>query len=240
MEWQGEGVLLSMRLHGEGSAIIETFSEARGRHAGIVRGGAGRRLAPVLQPGAQLALRWRARLDDHLGTFTVEPLRARAPQLLRDRRALAGLSAVCAMVVRALPERAPHPALYHATVALMDALASVPDWPVLYLHWELRLLEELGFGLDLRSCAVTGATEGLAYVSPRSGRAVAAAAAGPWADRLLPLPQVLVRGGAADASDLAQGLRLTRHFLHRGLCTEPGARPLPEARSRLADLLGRG
>ncbi|MDO9525217.1 MAG: DNA repair protein RecO [Gemmobacter sp.] len=239
MEWQDEGVLLAVRTHGESAAIIEVFTQAQGRHAGVVRGGAGRRMTPHLQPGTQLAVSWRARLEDQLGVYTVEPIRARAANLLADRRALAGLTAICALTARSLPERAPFPALYHATLALLDALSTVPDWPVLYLHWELRLLEELGFGLDLSQCAITGATEGLAYVSPRSGRAVTAQAAGDWAARLLPLPACLTRPGPATPDELAAGLRLTGHFLNRGLCQDPGARPLPEARARLADLLGR-
>jgi DNA repair protein RecO (recombination protein O) len=237
MEWRDEGVLLSVRPHGEHAAIIEVLTEARGLHAGIVRGGTGRRMGPVLQPGAQLALSWRARLDQHLGHFAVELLRPRAAALMADRRALAGLAAVCALAQRALPERAPHPSFYRATVAMLDALADVPDWPVAYLHWELRLLDEVGFGLDLGSCAVTGVRTDLAFVSPRTGRAVSRLAAGSWADRLLPLPPLLAGGGPADPPALHAGLRLTGHFLLRALCAEPGARPLPEARVRLAGLL---
>jgi len=239
MEWQGEGVLLAVRPHGESAAIIEMFTQAQGRHAGVVRGGTGRRMAPHLQPGAQLAVSWRARLEDQLGAFTVEPVRPRAAGLLSDRRALAALSSVCALTARSLPERAPFPALYTATLALLDALATVPDWPVLYLHWELRLLEELGFGLDLNECAVTAATTGLAFVSPRTGRAVTTQAAGDWAARLLPLPACLTAHVPATAQDIRDGLRLTGHFLNRGLCAEPDARPLPEARARLVDLLAR-
>lgn len=239
MEWAEDGLVLAVRPHGENAAIVEIFTAARGRHAGVVRGAAGRRLAPVLMPGNQVAARWRARLDGQLGHFTLEPVRSRAAVLMADRKALAGLSAVCALIARALPEREPHPALYAATLALLDAMAAVPDWPVLYLRWEVGLLAELGFGLDLSSCAVTGAAEGLAFVSPRTGRAVTAQAARGWEDRLLPLPPILRHPGPAAPADLAAGLRLTGHFLHKGLCADPGARPLPEARARLVDLLGR-
>lgn len=238
MEWQGEGLLLSMRPHGESSAIIEVLTAGQGRHAGVVRGGAGRRMAAHLMPGNMLSLTWRARLEDQLGAFTVEPLRARAAALMQDPRALAALSATCALIARALPEREPHPGLYAATLALLDALETVPDWPVLYLHWELRLLADIGFGLDLAQCAVTGANDGLAYVSPRTGRAVTASAAGDWADRLLPLPACLLRPGPATPRELAQGFRLTGHFLTRALAPDPDARPLPEARARLAGLIG--
>ena len=238
MEWSGEGMVLSVRAQGESAAIVDIFTATQGRHAGVVRGGTGRRLAPVLMPGNTVAVVWRARLGEHLGHFTVEPLRARAADLLGDRLALAGISAICAMVAHALPERASHPALHAATMTLVEALGSVPDWPTLYLRWELGLLADLGFGLDLASCAVTGAREGLVWVSPRTGRAATAAAARGWEDKLLPLPPLLL-GGPADAAGLAQGLALTGHFLHRALCADPGARPLPEARARLVDLLAR-
>jgi DNA repair protein RecO (recombination protein O) len=236
MEWRDQGAVLAVRRHGETAAIIEVFTAAHGRHAGVVRGGASRRFAPILQPGAQLDLTWRARLDDHLGHFTVEPLRSRST-ILSDRLALAALNAVCALLIQALPERDAHPRLYHQTVALLDALEQ-GDWPLPYLRWEVRLLEEIGFGLDLSTCAVTGGTEDLAFVSPRTGRAVSRPAAGAWADRLLPLPACLT-GGAVTAEGLAQGLHLTGFFLAQELTSAPGARPLPEARARLADLLAR-
>ncbi len=234
MDWRDEGVVLSARRHGESAAIIEVLTARHGRHGGVVRGGGSRRVMPLLQPGAQLDLTWRARLDEHLGAFTVEPLASRA-HLMADRAALAGLNAVCALLIHALPEREAHPVLYPATQALLEAMAG-PGWGLDYLQWELLLLEELGFGLDLSRCAVTGATEGLAHVSPRTGRAVTAAGAGGLADRLLPLPPCL-RGGPADAAGLAQGLALTGHFLTREL---GAGRPLPEARARLVAVLSAG
>lgn len=234
MEWRDQGALLVVRRHGESAAIIEVFTAEHGRHAGVVRGGASRRMAPVLQPGTQLDLTWRARLDDHLGTFVAEPTRARSG-LIAGRRSLAGLNAVCALLSHALPEREPHPALYPATIALLDAMEG-ENWSLQYLNWEVLLLDELGFGLDLASCAVTGATEDLAFVSPRTGRAVSRAAAGDWASRLLPLPPCLC-GSNADKSGIADGLRLTGHFLHRELANPSGARLLPEARARLVALL---
>ena len=236
MEWRDEGLLLSVRPHGEAAAIADLFTAAHGRHAGVVPGGTSRRMAPILQPGAQLSVEWRARLDDHLGHFRTEPLRSRAA-ILSDRRALAGLNALCALLRVALPEREPHPALYGETVALADALAAGPGWEPHYLRWELRLLDELGFGLDLSACAVTGAREGLAFVSPRTGRAVSRAGAGDWADRLLPLPPILLGDGAPQ--DHAPAMTLTGYFLERGLAPVLGGRPLPEARRRLADLFAR-
>lgn len=228
MEWRDEGVLLSVRKHGESAAIIEMFTAAHGRHAGLVHGGGSRRMAPVLQPGNQLALDWRARLDDQLGTFHVEPIRSRS--VLQDRLALAGLNAVCAMLRVTLPEREAHPALFHATMPLLDTLGAV-GWGTDYLRWEMRLLEEIGFGLDLTRCAVTGSADDLAYVSPRTGRAVSRGGAGDWADRLLPLPAVVLgQGGGAEG--WRDGFALTSHFLTREL-----ERELPEARARLVDLL---
>ncbi|PWE32498.1 DNA repair protein RecO [Maritimibacter sp. 55A14] len=239
MEWRDEGVLLSLRKHGETAAIIEVFTERHGRHAGVVRGAMSRRLAPLLQPGAQLALEWRARLEDHLGSYRVEPVKSRAGAVLGDRRALAGLSAVCALLDFTLPEREPHPDLYRRSVALLDALGAGRDWPLDYLRWEMRLLEEMGFGLDLSCCAVTGATEGLAYVSPRTGRAVSRAGAGEWQERLLPLPPELAGGGSGSRQNLLAGFALTGHFLESWLAPALGDRPLPGARGRLVDRLAR-
>jgi len=238
MDWRDEGVLLAVRGHGETAAIIEVFTFAHGCHAGVVRGGASRRLAPLLQPGAQLDVRWRARLEAHLGAFTVEPIRSRAG-VLGDRRRLAALAAVCALVRAALPEREPNPVLWRVTVAMLDALEGEADWPLRYLRWELGLLEELGFGLDLARCAVTGSRDDLAYVSPRTGRAVSRQGAGQWADRLLPLPPCLLGQGGATAAELAAGLALTGHFLSRELALLRQVPHLPEARARLLDLLAR-
>lgn len=239
MDWREEGVLLAVRRHGETAAIIEVFTRDHGRHAGVVRGGAGRRMGPVLQPGAQLDLAWRARLEDHLGAFSVEPVTARAAGVLGDRLALAGLSAVCALLSFTLPEREPHAALYDRSVALLDALGA-DGWPRAYLRWELALLDEMGFGLDLTRCAVTGRRDGLAYISPRTGRAVHAEAAGDWAGRLLPLPAALLPGaGMTDLPDLLSGLRVTGHFLEGHLAPAMGDRSLPAARGRFVDLLER-
>lgn len=238
MDWTDQGAILTMRPHGESAAIIEVFTALHGRHAGVVRGGGSRKMAATLQPGSQVQVAWRARLHDHLGVFTVEPVRARAG-LLADRRALAGLNAVCALLRVCLPEREPHPILYAATIALLDNLEAATDWPPLYLRWEALLLEELGFGLDLSSCAVNGDATDLAFVSPRTGRAVSRAGAGDWADRLMPLPPCLMGQGPASPAELAQGLAITGHFLTRELAPLLNDRPLPEARARLVAMLGR-
>ena len=174
MEWRDQGVLLTMRRHGESSAIIDVFTETHGRHSGVVRGGASRKMAPILQPGAQLDVAWRARLEEHIGSYTVEPVRSRSGHVLSDRLALAGLNAVTSLLSFALPEREPHDGIYRRTMGVLDLLAEHELWPLAYLRWEVGLLEDLGFGLDLSACAVTGATEGLTYVSPKTGRAVSA------------------------------------------------------------------
>lgn len=236
MDWAGEGIVLRARPHGESAAIVDVLTPDLGLHRGVVRGGTGRKLAPVLQPGNSVQLTWRARLDEHLGAFTVEPLRARTAAILPDADRLAALSSACALAVFALPERDPHPRLYLATERLVDALASGDAWHADYLTWERLLLEETGFGLDLSSCAVTGATVGLAYVSPRTGRAVTRLGAGDFADRLLPLPALLLTGeGADDRAAMAQGLATTGHFIDTVLAPALGERPVPQARGRLAD-----
>lgn len=238
IEWREEGVVLSVRRHGESSAIVEAFTAGQGRHAGVVRGGGGRRMAPLLQPGTQLSFSWRARLEDHLGAFTVEPVRSRAAHF-GDALALAGLSSVTALLAFALPEREPHPGLYARSIALLDMLGDEENWPLAYLAFEMALLEDLGYGLDLTRCAVSGTRDDLAYVSPRTGRAVSAEAAGEWADRLLVLPPCLLGQGPATASELLDGLRISGHFLERRLAPALGDRPLPEARARLIERMQR-
>ncbi len=232
MDWRDQGILLNSRRHGESSVIIEVFTPERGRHAGVVRGGASRKMAPVLQPGAQLDLEWRARLEDHIGTFRVEPLKSRA-WTMGDRMALAGLNAVCALLLFVLPEREAHAELYRKTLILLDILDQPEIWTLAYLNWEMALLEEMGFGLDLRRCAVLGEkANDLSYISPKTGRAVSRAGAGEWANRLLPLPPCLMGHGPAPDAEILQGFEVTGHFLRNHLAPQLGNRPLPEARAR--------
>lgn len=239
MEWRDQGILLSTRRHGETSAIIEVFTPSQGRHAGVVRGGTSRKIAPILQPGAQLDLTWRARLEDHIGAFTVEPVRSRAAVAMGGRLALAGLNAVTGLAAFCLPEREAHLPLYRRTEALLDLLGQDEIWPLAYLRWELALLEELGYGLDLGSCAVTGVAEDLIYVSPKSGRAVSRAGAGEWAERLLPLPDVLRGVGDAADCEIVEGLKTTGYFLTHHLAVGLGGRPLPQARARFVEAFTR-
>lgn len=237
--WQDEAALLAVRPFGETSVIIEVFSAAHGRHAGVVRGGISRKVAPILQPGAQLAVSWKARLESHLGSFSVEPIRSRAAAAMGDRLALAGLNAVCGLLAMVLPEREAHPPLYERTIALLDLLGQSEVWPLAYLRWEEALLEEMGFGLDLSACAATGINEELAYVSPKSGRAVSRQAAGEWVDRLLPLPDVLARKGNASNLEIVKALGTTGYFIEHRLIKGLGDRPMPVSRARLIDAITR-
>lgn len=237
--WRDTAIVLAARPHGETSVILEVFSPDRGRHAGIVRGGVSRKMVPHLQPGGQIDVTWSARLESHLGTFTIEPQRSRAAAVMSDRLALAGLNAVCSVLVLVLPEREAHPDLYRRTEGLLDLLGQTEVWPLAYMQWELALLDALGFGLDLSACAVRGVNEDLAFVSPKSGKAVSREAAGEWADRLLPLPPVLAGKGDADNAEILRALGTTGWFISHRLLRALGDRQMPAARARLLDAIGR-
>ena len=213
MDWTDDGIVLSARKHGESAAVVHLMTRAHGRHAGLVRGGGGRRMRGVLQPGNQVRCVWRARLQEHLGHFTVELVRSRAAVLLDERLPLTALSAACALVDSMFPEREAHPGVHDDLLELFDALARPDTWSAAYVRWEIVLLRELGFGLDLGSCAATGVRHDLVWVSPKSGRAVSADAGRPYRDRLLPLPGFLIGDAPARAADVMAGLRLTGHFL---------------------------
>lgn len=239
MEWRDEGFVLAARPFGENALILDVFTPTQGRHAGVVRGGASRKNTPHLQPGGHLDLVWKARLQDHLGAFTVEPLRSRAAIAMRDRLALAGMNAVCALLTAVLPEREAHEALYQKSVQLLDLLGQSEIWPLAYLRWEQAVLEDLGFALDLSACAVRGTNEDLAFVSPRTGKAVSRQAAGEWADRLLPLPPVLAGQGDATNAEIVKALSTTGWFIDNKLVRSLGDRPIPPARARLIEVLSR-
>lgn len=239
MEWREEAILLSARRHGETAAIIEVFARSHGRHAGVVRGGASRKLAPALQPGAQLDVAWRARLEDHIGSFQVEPIRSRTAAAMEDRLSLAGLNAVTALLSYCLPERATYPRLYQSTEQLLDLLGQTEIWPLAYLRWEVTLLREMGYALELDRCAVTGSDEDLVFVSPKTGRAVSRSGAGEWAARLLPLPPVLMGKGSAPDAEVALAFDTTGYFLKSHLAANLGHNPLPEARDRFVELFVR-
>lgn len=237
MEWQAPAVVLDARPHGEGGAVVSLLTEAHGRHAGLAKGGAGRAQAALWQPGNLVEARWVGRLPEQLGTLSGELVHAAAALAMEEPLALGLLRAATSLAEGALPEREPHPRLFRGLVALIATLArgAAPAMPEL-VRWEADLLADLGYGLDLARCAVSGASEDLAFVSPRSGRAVAAAAAGPWRERLLPLPRFLLGQGPSGPAEWLAGLRLTGHFLARDVFGVQH-KPLPAARERLVDLV---
>jgi DNA repair protein RecO (recombination protein O) len=239
MQWSDEGIVLGSRRHGEGNAILELMTRAHGRHLGLVRGGAGSRLRPVLQAGNAVSCTWRARLDEHLGHYTVEGLDARAAALLPVAHALYGMTHLAALC-RLLPERDPHPQIHAALAQVLDRLldprCAAPDM----VRFELKLLAELGFGLDLSACAASGEETDLVYVSPKSGRAVSRRAGEPWRDRLFALPAFLRETPADEPSpqDIADGFALTGFFLARQVL-EPRGLSLAEARASFIAALRR-
>lgn len=219
MEWTDEAIVLTARRHGESAAIVTLLTRERGRHAGLVPGGAGKRARGIYEAGNRVIATWRARLEEHLGHFACELAAANAARLLDDPLRLAALAAAVAVAESALPEREPHPRAFAGLAgliaALTDAERATADWAAAYARWELDLLAELGFGLDLSECAATGSNDRLVYVSPKSGRAVSAAAGEPYRDRLLTLPAFLIGPAPAPPDDLRAALRLTGHFLAR-------------------------
>ena len=233
MHWTDDGIVLSARAHGESSVVVQLLTRHQGRHAGLVRGGQGKRARGVFQPGNLVAANWSARLADHLGNYTCELVEAHAAGVLDDPNRLAALSAAAAVSETALPEREPHPACFEGFLALLTALPG-DHWAEVYVRWELALLAELGFGLDLESCAAGGANDQLAYVSPKSGRAVSLAAGEPYRDKLFPLPGFLIGRGGGGTDEVEQGLALTGFFLERHVYA-PHHRDLPPARRRLAE-----
>ena len=231
MEWSDQGIVIGVRKHGESNVILEVMTETHGRHLGLVRGGRSRRLQATLQPGNDLQLTWRARLESHLGNFTVEPLRLRAAGLMETALGVHAVQAIGALL-RLLPERDPHERLYLMAAAILDHLDDRPLTGELMVRFETKLLDELGFGIDLSSCAATGRRDDLIYVSPKSGRAVSRQAGEPYRDKLLPLPAYLLREHGEiqpEISDISAGFRLTGFFLTRHIL-EP--RALPPMRER--------
>lgn len=239
MEWSDDGIVLSARKHGESAAVVSVLTAEHGRHAGLVRGGASSRMRGVLEPGNRLRVTWRARLEEHLGSFIQCDMVANASAvLLDDPLRLAALQAMCAVAEAALPERECHHAVYRGMLELLAALGG-NVWAGRYVRWELALLADLGFGLDLSECAATGSNDNLTYVSPKSGRAVSASAGEPYRDRLLALPGFLLTAGSEPGvGEITAGLFLTGYFLDLHVLA-PHGRMLPPARGRLVDRLGR-
>lgn len=232
MQWTDDGLILGVRRHGETSVTLELFTRERGRHLGLVRGGRSQKLRATLQPGNTVRATWRARLDDHLGAYVVEPLVSRAGRLMERADALHGVTHLAGLL-RLMAERDPHEALYEAAAVVADHLDDPQASPALLVRLELAVLQELGFGLDLSQCAATGETEDLAYVSPKSGRAVGRAAGAPYAEKLFALPPFLLARGANASptpEDVSAGFALTGYFLATRIWEPRGLKP-PDARA---------
>ncbi len=241
MQWEDDAIVLAARRHGESALVAQVLTRGHGRHAGLVRGGQRPKQRTIYQVGNRVGVTWKARLSEHLGALTGELQRGHAARFMDDSARLGCLAAAAAVAEAALPEREPHPRIYEGLSALLDALDADRGWAVGYVEWELMLLAELGFGLDLARCAATGETRELIYVSPKSGRAVSAAAGAPYRDKLLRLPAFLLPGGepvAPAPADVLDGLALTGFFLERRVFA-PHGRETPAARSRFVDLLRR-
>jgi DNA repair protein RecO (recombination protein O) len=241
MEWIDEGIVLSARPHGENAAVVALLTAAHGRHAGLVPGGQGRAARPTLQSGNRVQAKWRARLADHLGNYTLELAAAQGAAWLDAPEIISIIASACAVTEASLPERQPMPGVY-AGLATLLSLQDADLWAPVYIKFEMALLQALGYGLDLTQCAASGETENLEYVSPRTGRAVSRKAGEPYREKLFPLPAFLLGGGTWTASDIVQGLEMTGHFLSRHVFANPQSRilisrdgDLPQARRRLLE-----
>ena len=231
MEWRDIGILLATKPFGETSLIIDVFTRDHGKSSGVVRGGQSKKLKPILQIGAQLDLAWKARLEEHLGSFQVELIRSRTANVINNRLLLAGMLSSASLINKFLPVGQVYKEFYESSENLFDLLQFPDIWTLGYFKWELEFMETLGFGLDLKKCAVTGSTEDLKFISPKSGRAVSQAAAGEWSSKLLPFP-VAESGQVNSFNDILDGLKVTQFFLEKKVLASFGMSTLPKARSR--------
>ena len=239
MEWSDKGIVLSSRKHGENAAIVSLLTQTHGRHSGLVRGGSSSRARAIYQTGNLVKADWRARLEEHLGTFSCELVRSNAAKMMDERLPLQALIAATSMIERLLPERESYPETFKSLCSLITRLTDQDHWLPEYIYWEIGFLADLGYGLDFTRCAATGETENLVFVSPRSGGAVSQKAGEPYKDKLFPLPAFLLRSDTAPGvSQILDGLRITSHFL--ALCArDTGADNLPPARGEFIKLLAR-
>lgn len=237
MQWRADGYVLTVRRHGETSAVLEILTREYGRYAGLVRGAGGKRLRGILQPGSLLHVSWRARLSEHLGLFVIEDAATNIAPLLDNPLALSGLTGASSIISTTVPERESHQRLFDAFAMLIANLHNPEIWPALYVRLEVGILAELGYGLDFSKCAATGATKNLTHVSPRTGRAVCSQAAAPYLDKLLALPEFLTESPSTlQSDDIKNGLALTGYFLERRVLW-PVNKQLPDARARMKDRL---
>jgi len=235
MDWQEDAIILGARKHGETSAIVEVLTRDHGRHAGLVRGGRSKRMRPILQQGNLVHVTWRARLEEQLGNFTIEPVSLGAALSMDDPFRLSGLTTLTALCAL-LPDRDPQPQVYDAALLVLENLDNADIWPALLIRWEAGLLDSLGFGLDLSQCAATGTSDNLIYVSPKTGRAVCASAGEPYKNKLFALPPFLLGSMDITKQDVIEGFELTGYFLHRNLAG-PRSLELPDSRARVISAL---
>ncbi len=234
--WRDHGIVLSVRSHGESGAVVALLTEDYGRHNGYVRGVNSSKLRGVVEPGNLVSAAWSSRMSDQLGAFTIEPERAITGPLIGDPLRLSALISACSLCDAALPEREPHPGLFHGLLALLDALDG-DAWGPSYIIWEIAFMREMGFGIDLKKCAGGGDPGALAYISPKSGRAVSVDQAEPYREKLLPLPDFLKPGGGSmDMAEVLTGLRMTAHFLEHWVFAQ-STKGMPEPRRRFQDRL---
>jgi DNA repair protein RecO (recombination protein O) len=241
MEWHDEGIIVSQRKYGEYDAILEVFTRSHGRHAGIVKGGTGRNHRGNIQVGNEINVTWRGRLETHLGTFSIEIIKPRAVDFLYTPSKLSALSSSCAILCVSMAEHEKHEVLLDGLLAFLDGLYvsddNILNWGPLLVQFELGLLSELGFGLNLSNCAATGTKENLVYVSPKSGRAVSSDAGRPYHDKMLTLPNFLInKGYAVTQQDILDGLILTEYFMDRHML-QPFGKKLPPARRMIMDYI---
>ena len=235
MKWEDEGILLSSRSFGENNAIIEVFTSSHGRHVGLVKYANSKKNFSLLEPGMQLNLVWTARLSEQLGIFSVDKVKSRTSALIQSKQRLLGFNSLVSLLLLSFPEREPFHRVYEATINLVNAMTSDFHWLGLYVHWELLILAELGFGLDLSECAVTGSNIDLIYVSPKTGKAVSEKAGREWKNKLLALPQFLIESNDVIETNpviISNGMSLTGYFLEKWLLQALEELSLPEARKR--------
>ena len=236
--WQDQGIVLSVRGHGEHGGVVSLLTENNGRHAGYVRGVSSSRLRGIVEPGNLVVASWTSRVADQLGSFTIEPLRALTAPLMSDPLRLAALISACSLCDACLPEREGHPGLFYGLLALLETLDG-EAWGPAYVMWEIALMRELGFGLDLSHCVAGGDNATLAYVSPKSGRAVSEEKAGPYRDKLLPLPDFLKPGGSSiELDEILRGLQMTGYFLEHWVFAQH-SKGIPEPRRMFQERMER-
>ena len=238
MKWEDEGILLASRPHGERNKIIDVFTPSQGRHLGMVKNVTTTKQSNLFEPGTQLKLVWKARLEEHLGVFSTEIIKSRTLILIKNKKALLGFNAIASLLLIFLPEREPFESIYYRTINLIDSIESKANWIADYIAWELLILSELGYGLDLSVCAVTGGNSNLTYVSPKTGRAVSKEAGKDWKHKLLPLPNFLLQNEKELTTEaLKEGLTLTGYFLEKWVLSTLNRQALPDARHRFLNAI---